>query len=376
MVLVERFLKKFPQHTRRMWHLWSVMKHGTPRKWANLSRVELERKRRRVELHGHPYILFIDPCNYCNLRCPLCPTGVDDLGRPQAMLSLAHFKKYFDPLAPYLFEAYLWNWGESLLNKQVYSMIEHAQRLNVGTNISTNLVKLDSSDLDNIIDSGLEYLVVALDGASPESYIQYRVRGDYGRVIENLSELLRRRNARGKRTPFVEWQFLVMKQNQHEVQQAEVLSKKLGVDILRLARCDIPYEYQYRKDLAEAWLPTPVEGRVRSDDKNRQFGQAAKPGPCFYLYRTMLVNPDGGVSPCCIVHGKNDDFADLNGVAIEPQKIWNNEKYRSARSLFSSQIVPDRQAIVCDNCDYFEKHVSKPVRRSDKKEETLVQISR
>jgi MoaA/NifB/PqqE/SkfB family radical SAM enzyme len=87
------------------------------------------------------------------------------------MLSLAHFKKYFDPFAPYLFEAYLHNWGESLLNKQVYSMIEHAQRQNVGTNLSSNLVRLDSSDLDNIIDSGLEYLIVSLDGASQESYV-------------------------------------------------------------------------------------------------------------------------------------------------------------------------------------------------------------
>ena len=177
MTRAEKLLKRIPQYTRNARHVWSVVRHGSPRKWVNLVRVEMERKLRSVELKSYPYLLFIDPCNYCNLRCPLCPTGIDELGRPQAMLSFEHFKRYFDPFAPFLFEAYLHNWGESLLNKQVYKMIEYAQSQNVGTNLSSNLVSLDSTDLDNLLDCGLEYLVVSLDGTSQETYAQYRVRG-------------------------------------------------------------------------------------------------------------------------------------------------------------------------------------------------------
>jgi MoaA/NifB/PqqE/SkfB family radical SAM enzyme len=375
MSLVQRFLKKVPQYTRNSRHFRSVVNHGTSQKWMNLARVEIERKRRRIELKGYPYLLIIDPCNYCNLRCPLCPTGLNDLGRPQAMLSFEHFKKYFDPFAPYLFEAYLHNWGESLLNKQVYSMIDYAQKWNVGTNLSSNFVKLDSTDLDSIIDSGLEYLVVSLDGTSHESYIKYRIGGNYDCVIENLSALLRRRNARGKKTPVVEWQFIVMKQNEHEVGQAEVLAKKLGVDLLRFIPVGMPYEFKNRKEVADTWYPTTVEGRVQSDHQEQQFGQAAKPGPCFYLYRSMVVNPDGGVSPCCIVYRKNRDFADLNIPVIEPMKVWNNDKYRSARSLYSSQITPNRKATVCDGCDIFERHGSKINKRPSKDQSALLQIS-
>ena len=65
--LAERFLKRVPQYTRSRRHVNSVMQHGTPRKWANLLRVEIERKLRRVRVKGYPYILFIDPCNFCNL---------------------------------------------------------------------------------------------------------------------------------------------------------------------------------------------------------------------------------------------------------------------------------------------------------------------
>ena len=333
--IAERFLKKIPQATRNRRHLNSVMKHGTPRKWANLLRVETERKLRRVRVKGYPYILFLDPCNFCNLRCPLCATGANDLGRTQTMLSFEHFKRYFDPFAPYLFEANMHNWGESLLNKEVYRMIEYAQSRNVGTNLSSNFVKLTSEDLDSILDSGLEYMTISLDGTSQESYVKYRVRGDYEQVIENVSELIRRRNQRGLKTPFVEWQYIVMRHNEHQIPEAEQIAKKLGVDLLRFIPVGLPYDATNREELAAEWFPTTVQGRTESDGTEPQFAQKGKPGPCFYLYRSFVINPDGGVSPCCIVFRKKTDFADLSGLeSFDPLEIYNNEYYQAGRALF------------------------------------------
>jgi MoaA/NifB/PqqE/SkfB family radical SAM enzyme len=363
MSLAEKYLKKIPQYTRNARHLRSVIQHGTPRKWANLARVELERKLRRIDVQGHPYLLIIDPCNYCNLRCPLCPTGLKDLGREQTMMSFDDFRAYFDPHIPYLFEAYLHSWGESLLNKQIFRMIEHVQRNNVGTNLSSNLVTTTSSDIDNLIDAGLEYLVVSLDGTSQETYGQYRVRGDYERVIANLTELIRRRNARGRKTPVIEWQYIVMKQNEHQIPEAERLAKKFGVDLLRFIPVGMPYEFKNRKEVADKWFPVTVEGRRLSQHDEQQFGQKAKPGPCFYLYRSMVVNPDGGVSPCCVVYRANRDFADLKAPGETVGGIWNNARFRSARSLFSSDTPADRPATVCDGCDIFARHPSKALRR-------------
>lgn len=355
-------LKKIPQYTRSARHLRSLVQHGTPRKWWNLALAETERALRAVQVRSRPYLLIVDPCNYCNLRCPLCPTGLGDLGRPQRMLSFEHFRRWFDPHAPYLFETYLHNWGESLLNKQVYRMIEHAQSRNVGTNLSSNFVALDSADLDSLLDCGLEYLVVSLDGTSQETYGQYRIRGDHQRVVDNLSEMLRRRGARGRSTPVIEWQFIVMKQNEHQVPEAEVLARKLGVDLLRFIPVGVPYELRNRKEIADRWFPVSLTGRVKGDRQGPQFGQAAKPGPCFYLYRSMVVNPDGGVSPCCEVYRQNRDFAALGEGPIDVPAIWNNQRYRSGRSLFSAATVEDRVPTVCDGCDIFAWHPSK-VRR-------------
>ena len=354
MTLAQKYLKKVPQYTRNARHLWSVARHGTPRKLANLARVELERKQRRIHLKGHPYLLIIDPCNYCNLRCPLCPTGVGKLGRKQSMLSLEHFQQYFDPLADYLFEAYLHNWGESLLNKNVFKMIEYAQSRNVGTNLSSNLSETSSDDIDRLLDSGLEYLIVSLDGTSRQSYSKYRVRGHFENVVENMHELIRRRNARRLKTPRVEWQFIVMKQNEHEVDEAEALAKKIGVDLLRFIPVGMPYDTPDRRAVADEWYPVTLKGRAYSpDDVEQQFGQANKPSPCFYLYRTMVVNPDGGVAPCCVVYKKSSDFGQL---PAETMSLWNNDMYLSARALFSREHAPNPQKTICDGCEIFTKY--------------------
>ncbi len=356
MALVDKLLKKVPQYTRNQRHLDSVLQHGNLRKWANLARVEIERKRRRIKVNSRPYLLILDPCNYCNLRCPLCPTGMKDLGREQSMMSFEHFRHYFDPHIPYLFEVYMHNWGESLINKEVYRMIAYAQEHNVGTNLSSNLVILESDDIDNLLDCGLEYLVVSLDGTTPESYEQYRVRGDYDRVMENLRELIRRRNLRQQKTPVIEWQYIVMKHNEHEIPEAERLAKEIGVDKLRFIPVGMPYEVKNRKEIADRWFPTGVSGRIESSHEEQQFGQADKPGPCFYLYRSMVINPDGGVSPCCVVYQKNRDFAQLSfDQQPDVQAVWNNAHYQSARSLYSHKKPQTHQATVCDGCDIFVK---------------------
>lgn len=364
MALAQDYLKRIPQYTRLGRHARAVIEHGTPRKWFNLALVEAERRLRRIEVKGRPYILFLDPCNYCNLRCPLCPTGANELGRRQQLMSFECFKRYLDPHLPYLFEVNLHNWGESMINPELYRMIGYAAAHNVGTNISSNLVIAKSEDLDGLLDSGLEYLTVSLDGADQESYVKYRVRGDFDRVIANLSELIRRRNARGKTRPFIEWQYIVMKHNEGKVEQAEALAKKIGVDLIRFIPVGLPFESKNRKALAAEWFPTRFEGRAEGEETPQTFGQADRPSPCYYLYRSMVVNADGGVSPCCIVYRETRDFDDLKQHAeLDIGKIYNNEKFRSARSLYSPKELHDRKRTICDGCDLFARHPSKAVKQ-------------
>jgi MoaA/NifB/PqqE/SkfB family radical SAM enzyme len=364
MTLAQKYLRKIPQYTRNARHARSVLQHGNPRKWWNLALVEYERMARKVEVKSRPYILFLDPCNHCDLRCPLCPTGMNELGRPQKMLSFECFQKYFDPHAPYLFECILHNWGESLLNKEIYRMISYAQSKNVGTNLSTNFVNTKPEDLEKLLDSGLEYLIVSLDGTNQESYGRYRVRGDFEKVQNNLRTFLELRSRRRQTTPVVEWQYIVMKHNEGEVEEAERRSREMGVDVMRFIPVGLPFEAENRAALAATWFPSSMDGRVEINEGQQIFGQDGRPGGCYYLYRSMTINPDGGVSPCCIVYKKERDFAQLEQMEqVDVGAIWNNEKFRSGRSLFSEREVANREHTICDSCTLFAWHPSK-VRRA------------
>src|SRR5688500_14922933 len=98
---VQGIISKYFRYPR---HFAALLKHSGPRKAANVLLVESERIRRETKLRGKPYYYFIDPCNVCNLRCPLCPTGNGDIDRPRGMMKLNDFKVILDKISPYAVE--------------------------------------------------------------------------------------------------------------------------------------------------------------------------------------------------------------------------------------------------------------------------------
>src|SRR5439155_1564519 len=124
--------------------------------------------------------------NICNLECPACFTGAGDLGRPRSHLSLDLYRPVLAELAPYLLEVEFYNWGEPLLAKHIFPMIEEASAAGAHTTVSTNFsFPFDAARAERLVSSGLSVLGVSIDGARQESYEQYRRRGKLATVLEN-----------------------------------------------------------------------------------------------------------------------------------------------------------------------------------------------
>lgn len=347
---IQQYFRKLERHGR---HVPKIINYGTPKKIANILMAEWELRRQKTILLCRPYYYIIDICNVCNLRCPLCPTGNTTIARKQAMLSLAQYKELFDKVKEFALVVSFYNHGEPLLNPDVFSIIEHTHSNRVGTNISSNFNWPQPVEINDFIRSGLDYVTVSLDGVTQESYQQYRVRGDIAEVLDNLKRLLSAKKALKSKTPFVEWQFIVFKHNEHEVDQARKLASELGVDLLRFISPGVPPEDMHNLELQEKWMPrNPLywERNPRLvEERGYVFDRA-----CFYLYRSMFIYPGGGVTPCCFAHDERQDFGDLycNSVA----EIWNNKAYRSARMLFShSAPTENRIETICDMCTIFRQ---------------------
>jgi radical SAM protein with 4Fe4S-binding SPASM domain len=319
---------------RRYWRaLHMIRRNMTWKRLLNLVLVECERVLGRTRLRSKPYIITIDPTNYCNLRCPLCPTGSGDLGRARAILSLDEFERLVSQVSKYAFEISLMNWGEPLLNPHLFEMIRYCRSRRLSTSLSTNLVRLKPQDVDPLLTSGLDYVTVSLDGTTQEVYEIYRVGGKLDVVLDNLRTLLKRRDELGLQTPWIRWQFIIMKHNEHQIDEARQLAKEIGVDEVTFIPVGLPFwmSEQEQVALAKEWFAAQPQNRHWAPERPDR----TRGGRCPYLYRTMTLNPGGGVAPCCIVYGEAYDYGNL--LQQELDEVWNNPHYVSARAVQTGQ---------------------------------------
>lgn len=347
---VKQFLLKLKRHGR---HVPKILNYGTPKKIGNIMLAEWEMRQQKSNLRSHPYYYIIDVCNTCNLRCPLCPTGNATIARNQSMLSLEQYKIIFQKVKKYALVVSLYNHGEPILNPDVFSIVEHTRQNRVGTNISSNFNWPHPIDINDFVRSGLDYVTVSLDGVTQESYQQYRVRGEIAEVFDNMKRLLAAKRALRSKKPFVEWQFVVFKHNEHEIDAARRLAAELRPDLLRFVSPGVPPEDMHNVRLQEKWMPDNPLYWERNPKVVEERGYLFDQN-CYYLYRSMFIYPDGGVTPCCFAHDDRQDFGNLytNSVA----EIWNNKKYRSSRILFSrTPPTEERVETICDKCTVFRQ---------------------
>lgn len=299
------------------------------RKLINFFRLKREYRQRKAILNNHPYIAIIDPANICNLKCPLCPTGQGKQTK-RGYMEVNLFKKIIGELSPYLFEVWLYNWGEPFLNKSIFEFIEIANRSNVSTTISSNLNVFPEGYETDLLKSRLERLIVSFDGASQESYSQYRRGGKLDQVIAHVKRIVDAKRKAGSVLPFVKLQFLVNRFNENEMPLAKQLAEKLKVDIeFKTFMFNAENEELRRK-----WEPQNKK-YVRYSTKTGNDVNFKK-YRCDWLWLYAVVNWNGIVTPCCNWMEKGIfEFGDLKTNTF--REIWNNEYFVSARKAINQE---------------------------------------
>ena len=106
-----------------------------------------------------------------------------------------------------------------------------------------------------------------------------------------------------------------------------------------------------KKELAEEWFPYIPEDSEVSYIEDR-FLQKPLNGGCFYLYRSVTINPVGVLAPCCAVYRDDDSFGNM--LETDFLSIWNNDFYQNARALFTKQ-GKSHIKTVCNRCTIFLK---------------------
>ena len=318
------------------------------RKLFNLLLVELQLRFGRTRVWGYPFEWEIDTTNICQLKCPLCHTGLGTVHRDKGVMHFDTYASTVNQIKDYCIWLSLYSWGEPFLNREIDRFIAYAHEKRIATIVSSNLNKpLTPEMAERLVQSGLDVLIVSLDGTTQDVYEVYRVTGHLDRVLDNLRLIVETRKRLGSKTPFLEWQYIVMRQNEHQVDDAKRMAEELGVDTITFKPVDFPHGSE-DIELARQWLPrAEMEARLANPFRKPYAEDGAR---CWRLWRSAVVNWDGGYAPCCYLTDADDDFGDVRNHSIK--EIWNNHAYRTARGLFHKSGTP-KQYVGCMDCSAY-----------------------
>ncbi len=197
---------------------------------------------------GMPISISIEPTTSCNLRCPECPSGLRSFARPTGMLDENLFKPIIDEIADKLLYLIFYFQGEPYLHPKFLELVKYAADKKIYTATSTNAHYLTDNLAKKTVESGLDRLIISIDGTSQDVYEQYRVGGHLSKVIEGTKNIIKWKKELKSSTPYVIFQFLVVKPNQHQIGEAEKMAAALGVDDIVFKTAQI-YDYENGSDL-------------------------------------------------------------------------------------------------------------------------------
>ncbi|MFC2174054.1 radical SAM protein, partial [Acidobacteriota bacterium] len=190
---------------------------ATPLKFVNALGVYLQFKiLRNARIIGYPFEITIDPCNFCNLSCPLCPTGMKDVKEPKGRMTFDQFRSIVDRLWKYLYDIELHNWGEPFLNRDILEMIRYARNKNISVRLSSNLCHLPKGWARELVKLGVACIFVSADGVTQDVYEIYRKGGELSKALENIKRLVRWKDELHSKTPDIVLNFISFRHNAHQ----------------------------------------------------------------------------------------------------------------------------------------------------------------
>lgn len=290
---------------------------------------------------GYPVSISFEPTTSCNLRCPECPSGLRAFTRPTGMLNKNFFSETIDQLSNELLYLVFYFQGEPYLNPDFLNMVKYASGKKIYTATSTNAHYLNDENARRTIESGLDRLIISIDGTTQDVYQQYRIGGKLEKVIEGTRNIIKWKKELKSKTPFVIFQFLVVRPNEHQIEDVKRLAKETGVDDVWFKTAQV---YDFEHDPNHLIPTLDKYSRYKKNGNGYSFkGKLAN--HCWRLWHDPVITWDGLVAPCCFDKDAQHKLGDLKEKTFK--EIWNNGEYKK----FRSKILQGRKNIdICSNC--------------------------
>ena len=290
---------------------------------------------------GLPMTISIEPTTACNLRCPECPSGLRAFSRPTGNLKQDFFRKTIDELHKQLIYLIFYFQGEPYINPGFLDMVKYAKDKGIYTITSTNGHFLNDANAKKTIESGLDRMIISVDGTTQETYENYRKEGNLESVLQGARNIVKWKNKMNSATPHTIFQFLVVKPNEHQIDEIYKIAEEIGIDEVKLKTAQV-YEYEQGNDL----IPTIEKySRYKKNTDGTYSVKNKLLNHCWKLWHACVITWDGLVVPCCFDKDAQHRLGDMKDKPF--QEIWQGEDY----DKFRKQLLKGRDQIdICKNC--------------------------
>ncbi len=325
--------------------------------------------------HIRPRSIRLEATTHCQLRCPSCPTASGQIGNElgRGFLRFRDFKTLIDE-NPLVMHVELSNWGEIFLNPELPEIMRYSFQCGVALTASNgvNLNAVKDETLESLVKYQFRHLTCSIDGAKQETYEQYRRRGRFDRVVENIKKINQFKKRYGSDFPLLTWQFVAFGHNEHEIDAAREMARNLDMDFYVKPSWDPDFSpvkdekfarkppsstkneskrqqagdtvSVKKKQPGEHGLVYPQE--IRNGDSDSQLLEKAH---CTQLWNTPQINWDGRVLGCCVNTWGDFGNAFDSGLA----SALNGDKLTYARRMLRGLEAP-MEDIACSTCHRYE----------------------
>ncbi|MBF2097390.1 MAG: SPASM domain-containing protein [Gloeomargaritaceae cyanobacterium C42_A2020_066] len=296
----------------------------------------------------YPESLRLEASSRCQLACPACPTasGAIQPTIGSGVLKLADFQALVDS-SPWVKKIELSNYGEIFLNPDLLEILAYAyaKGIQLSAHNGANLNHVKSEVLEGLVKYQLHSITCSIDGASQATYEQYRVKGDFERVIGNIQKINHFKALYQSSYPILDWQFVVFGHNQHEIPAARQMATDLGMNF----RLKLSWDGDFSPVVDRDGLRQEV-GVADREEYREKHGRDYMQTICHQLWDKPQINWDGKVLGCCRnFWGEFGGNAFRDGLAM----AINSERMTYARQMLGGQ-QPPRDDIPCTTCSIYQ----------------------
>ena len=315
---------------RRLWNIAKVV-----------SSYYLTRVFRSPIQWGLPFSISFEPTTACNLRCPECPSGLRSFTRDTGNLNKDFFRRTIDGVYKDLVYLIFYFQGEPYINPQFLEMVAYAHQKGLYTITSTNGHFLNDKNARKTIESGLDRMIISVDGTTQEVYEQYRKAGKLDVVLQGARNVVKWKKQLKSTTPHIIFQFLVVRPNEHQIEEIKTIAEEIGIDEVRFKTAQL-YDYKNGNSL----MPQNEKYTRYKKQKDGTYSVKHKLlNHCWKLWHACVITWDGVVVPCCFDKDALFRMGDLKKSSLK--QIWYETNYNK----FRTNILKGRDQIeICQNC--------------------------